>query len=60
MLHTISKKIEDTRNSINSNITYLRYSYILEDKEERDFICKEIKEKINLLKSHLDELINYE
>ena len=60
MLHTISEKIENTRDSINSNITYLRYSYILEDKEERIFLCNLIKEKLKILEKHLNELINYE
>lgn len=60
MLYAIFETIENIQDSLNSSIDYLGYSYILEDKEERDFICKEIKAKINLLKSHLDELINYE
>lgn len=60
MIHAISEEIKDIQDSLNSSINYLRYSYILEDKEERDFVCKEIKAKINLLKQHLNELIDYE
>lgn len=60
MLHIISEKIENTIDSINSNITYLGYSYILEDKEERIFLCNLLKEKLKRLEKHLNELIDYE
>lgn len=60
MIHTIYEKIENIQESLNSDIEYLGYTYIIEDKEERNFVCKEIKEKIKVLEKHLNELIDYE
>lgn len=59
MLHNIFEKIKYIQDSLNNNINYLGHSYILEDKEERVFICNLIKEKIKVLETHLNELINY-
>jgi hypothetical protein len=60
MIHTIYEKIEKIQEYLNNSINYLGYTYILEDKEERDFTCKIIKEHIKLLEKHLNELIDYE
>lgn len=60
MIYTIYEQIENIQETLNSDIEYLGYTYILEDKEERVFTCNLIKEKLKILEKHLNKLIDYE